>query len=60
MKLSKTARRALAFLIFWGGVALLVSLIYTFPKIVASLIPVSCVVMLVITSWQLVTAYIDE
>lgn len=60
MRLSKGTRRALAYAGVWGSIGLLLALCATFPKVIAAIIMISCGIMLLVVSWQLVASYINE
>lgn len=60
MRLSKTAKRVLAYAGIWGGLGLGIALCATYPKVIAAIIMISCGVMLLVVTWQLVASYINE
>lgn len=60
MKLSTRTKRVLAFAGIWFGGALFAILCATFPKVIAAIIMISCGIMLLVVTWQLVASYINE
>lgn len=60
MRLSKTAKRVLAYTGIWGGMGLALTLFATFPKVISTIVMLSCGIFLLVVSWQLVASYINE
>ena len=53
-------RRITAFIALWAAILTVAALCFAFPTVVAAIIVVSCLVMLLIITWNFVVMYIDE
>jgi hypothetical protein len=53
-------KRLAAFLALWTAIFSVAGLCALFPKVIAAVILVACVIMMLIVSWQFVETHVDN